>query len=283
MNNIVSSIILVCSLLIIGKISYAKQETYSGFVEANLRYISTEVTGTLKQTLVDRGQTVKKGSLLFLIEDDTQQSDLLANQSELLQTEKTIKEQLKLQIIYDNQIKRRLKLSNGKYIAEDEIDTLKTTLQRNQITITRLKSELDVIKAQLKKYRWLLEKQSAESPTDSIVYDIYFRSGEVVLAGRPIVALLVPNDMRIVFYVPGIKLKPLAIGQPITIKIQHSDSVFHGNISFIAQEAQFAPPVMFSEEQRARLVYEVEAKINSKDAIKLNPGQVITVYLNFDQ
>jgi HlyD family secretion protein len=50
-------------------------------------------------------------------------------------------------------------------------------------------------------------------------------------------------------------------------------------ISFIADRAEFTPPVLYSKENRAKLVYLVEARPAPDVAAKLNPGQPVDVTL----
>ena len=50
-----------------------------------------------------------------------------------------------------------------------------------------------------------------------------------------------------------------------------------GTISFISPQAEYTPPVIYSESSRAKLVYRIEARPPPKQAFLLNPGQPVVV------
>ena len=106
---------------------------------------------------------------------------------------------------------------------------------------------------------------------------IYHRSGEVVSAGAPILALLPPGNMKIRFFVPEAHLATVKPGDAVSVTCDGCPGDLTGTISFIASEPQFTPPVIYSLEERAKLVFLAEAHLSVPEAVR--PGLPVDVTL----
>ena len=107
--------------------------------------------------------------------------------------------------------------------------------------------------------------------------DTFFRAGEWVAAGQPVVSLLPPGATKARFFVPESELGAIAIGQAVSVACDGCSAPVAARISFISTQAEYTPPVIYSNSQRARLVFMVEARPDPKDAARLRPGQPIDV------
>ena len=113
---------------------------------------------------------------------------------------------------------------------------------------------------------------------EALVADTFFEAGEWVNAGQPVVALLAPGAVRARFFVPEAELGALAIGQAVQLRCDGCTAPAAARIDFIASRAEYTPPVIYSNAQRARLVFMVEARPETKeDARHLKPGQPVDV------
>jgi HlyD family secretion protein len=115
------------------------------------------------------------------------------------------------------------------------------------------------------------------SPVTGTVQQVYYRPGEMVPAGRPIVALLPPGNLKVRFYVPEAMLPRLAYGDVVKVNCDGCPPDITARISFIASSAEFTPPVIYSREERSKLVFLVEALPNKPEALRV--GQPIDVAL----
>ncbi len=120
-----------------------------------------------------------------------------------------------------------------------------------------------------------LAKRRVSAETAGVVQDVFFRPGEVVIAGQPVLSLLPPGNRRIRFYVPEPVLATLALGAPVAVTCDSCPADLGGKVSFIAQEAEYTPPVIFSREERRKLVFRVEAQLSGDAALPL--GLPVTV------
>ncbi len=104
---------------------------------------------------------------------------------------------------------------------------------------------------------WRAARCSARST--GTVQQIYFRVGELVPAGKPMVAILPPGNMKVRFFVNEAMLPKLELGDPVNIRCDGCADGLTAKISFIARTAEFTPPVIYSLEERSKLVFMIEA------------------------
>ncbi len=118
-------------------------------------------------------------------------------------------------------------------------------------------------RAALAQAEWRLAQKTGAAPTAGIVVDTLYRPGEMVPAGLPIVQLLPPANVKIRFFVPEEVVARIAIGQVVQVACDGCGAPVAATVRFISPRAEFTPPVIYSREQRARLVFMVEARPTS--------------------
>jgi len=116
-----------------------------------------------------------------------------------------------------------------------------------------------------------------QSPVTGLVQDTYYVRGECVTAGAPLVSLLPPQNIKLRFFVEERRLGAVRIGQTVAITCDGCPAPVAATVSYISPQAEFTPPVIYSREQRAKLVFLVEARPSPEDAIRLHPGQPVEV------
>jgi HlyD family secretion protein len=121
-----------------------------------------------------------------------------------------------------------------------------------------------------------LTKRIVASPAAGTVEEIYFRPGEVVKEGQGVIALLPPGNLKVRFFVQEPVRATLAVDQIVHVSCDGCGPGLTAKINFIARNAEFTPPVIFSQEQREKLVFLVEAR-PVDDTMKLTAGQPVTV------
>jgi HlyD family secretion protein len=124
---------------------------------------------------------------------------------------------------------------------------------------------------------WRLSQRRVTSPVAARVADVLARPGETMAAGAPVVSLLPPGNIFMRFFVPEADLARIHRGDAVTIRCDGYRSDIAATISFISPQAEYTPPVIYSEESRAKLVYLIEARPPPEQAALFNPGQPVTV------
>ena len=112
-----------------------------------------------------------------------------------------------------------------------------------------------------------------------MVQDTFFVEGEWVPAGRPVASLLPPGNVKARFYLPESALGALRIGQTVEISCDGCGAPIRATLSYVSAQAEYAPPVLYSKESRAKLVFLAEARPAPASASGLRPGQPVDVRL----
>jgi HlyD family secretion protein len=104
-----------------------------------------------------------------------------------------------------------------------------------------------------------------------------YREGEWVAAGNPVVRMLPPQNIKVRFFVPETVVGSLAIGHKVSLHCDGCVTDIPATVTYVSAEAEYTPPVIYSNETRGKLIYMIEAHPTREDAPKLHPGQPVSV------
>jgi HlyD family secretion protein len=191
---------------------------------------------------------------------------------------------------------RRQKLLDRGYASQADFDAAKTIYDVAAARVRELTANLAVAKlparedeiasaearvAQARAARdtakWRLDQRSLVAPSDGYVSDIVRRVGDVAGPQAPVVSFLPDGAIKLKIYVPEARLAGLAIGQSLAVRCDGCDSGLSADITYIAREPEFTPPVIYSLESRQTLVYLIEARAGKDKPLRLQPGQIVDV------
>ncbi len=145
--------------------------------------------------------------------------------------------------------------------------------------ILAARNKVDQARAALDNARWRLEQRQLFAPADGYVSDIIRRVGDVAGPTAPVVSFLPRNAVKVKVYVPEAALSSLALGQSLAIHCDGCPPGLTAGITYIARQAEFTPPVIYSRDNRQTLVYLVEARPPNDKPLRLQPGQIVDVDL----
>jgi HlyD family secretion protein len=135
--------------------------------------------------------------------------------------------------------------------------------------------------ARLNSAKTRLARRKVASPATGTIQQIYFRPGEMVPAGRPVVALLPPGNVKIRFFVAEAVLPTISLGDTVTVRCDGCAPDLAARVSFISRTAEYTPPVIYSLEERAKLVFLIEARPQRPENLRV--GQPVSVLLTTAQ
>jgi HlyD family secretion protein len=138
-------------------------------------------------------------------------------------------------------------------------------------------------RAALDMAEWRLAQRSVAAPVGGRVADVLAQPGETMAAGAPVVSLLPPANIFIRFFIPEPALSGVHRGDAVALACDGCPAGLRATISFISPQAEYTPPLIYSESSRAKLVFLVEARPPPEQASRLNPGQPIEVRLTGTQ
>lgn len=136
---------------------------------------------------------------------------------------------------------------------------------------------VDAARAALAMAQWRLDQRKVPAPVAARVADVLARPGETLAAGAPVVSLLPPENILVRFFVPETALATIHRGDTVALTCDGCAADLSATISFISPQAEYTPPVIYSESSRAKLVYLIEARPPPHQAQLLNPGLPVEV------
>ena len=200
---------------------------------------------------------------------DKIQSDLARNQSLLKSGAATV------QIV--DQEAADLRSANARVHAmEAALAQMRAPLGRES-EIKAQAAAVDAAQAALVMARWRLDQRHVVAPVSGAIADVLARPGETLAAGAPVVSILPPENIFVRFFVPEPALPGVHQGDEVALLCDGCPPDLTATISFIAPQAEFTPPVIYSESTRGKLVFLVEALPRPSEAPLLNPGQPVSV------
>ena len=289
--------------------------TVQGYVEGEFVYIAAPLPGRLETLFVQRGAQVKAGDPLFELENVQEKASLDEAKLRLAQIRAQLADakkgkrpteiesssaQLNLARVAlqfsEKELARRERLLVAKVVPLQEVDRFRSTRDQDRQRVTQLEAELGTarlgsrgdqvavvearmreIEAALTRSEWDLTQKRQTSPAAGQVFDTLYRTGEWIAAGRPAVVLLPPQNIKVRAFVPQQLLASIHQGDRMQVVVDGKSSPFVGTVRFVSPQAEFTPPVIYSRENRQKLVYLVELGFDGATAVQLHPGQPVDV------
>jgi HlyD family secretion protein len=304
---------LFCALALAG-CSPAPPAGYPGYVEGEFVRVAAPLSGTLLELAVQRGTEVAKEAPLFTLESEQERAaraeaqarvrqaqatlanlekarrppEIAAARAQLAQAQASLRQS-------DADLVRTQKLVADRFLPPQQRDQALAARDRDRGRVAELTQQLRVanlparsdeiaaanaeVKAAsdaLAQAQWRVEQKSQTAPVAGLVADTLYRAGEWVAAGAPVVSLLPPANVKLRFYIPETLVGSLRIGDAVTVRCDGCGADIPAQVRFIATQAEFTPPVIYSRENRSNLVFLVEAWPESPNPA-LHPGLPVEV------
>jgi len=287
-----------------------------GYVEGEFVYVASPFAGALESLSVRRGAQVRSGDALFALErvsekaarDEAERrlSQALANVEDARKGKRPTEiDSLKAQL---KQAQAALRLSTREVTRQEglrevpgaavelEVDRARAARDQDRQRVAQLEADLNTAllgsrtdqviaaeaevrarEAALARAEWELGQKRQQAPKSGLVFDTLYREGEWVPAGRPVVVLLPPENIKVRAFVSETRVGAIHPGDDAQISMDGVQKLFSGKVSYIAPRAEYTPPVIYSQESRDKLVFMVEVVFEPSAAADLNPGQPVDV------
>jgi HlyD family secretion protein len=287
----------------------------NGYAEGEYVYVAAPEGGWVTKVLVVRGAQVKVGDALFTLDAEAQaaQRDQAAAQvaqaqsqlsnarkgrrpDEIAAIEASLMQAKANLTLADNDLKRAAELKQRGFVSQSVLDAKRALHDASAQQVKQIESNLalarkgarsdelaaaqanlDGAKAALARAEYGLSQRRVLSKVAGRVEDTLRRAGEFVQPGGAVVQLLPPGNIKVRFFVPEAARSKLSVGREIGIGCDGCAKDMRARITFIASDAEFTPPIIYSVGSREKLVWMVEA-VPTNDA-RLSPGQPIDVIL----
>jgi HlyD family secretion protein len=266
--------LVLAMLLVLAACGRDTGNPWLGYVEGEDALISPPQPGWITHLVVQRGQWVKRGALLFTLDNihETAARDQAAANLHSMQAQLT-QEQAN-NFYMQTQLRRQTGLAKAKAGTPTSYDAALLGAQQSDRRIPQLEAQIKQTEGALADAEYQLSQRRVIAYTEGRVEDIFFREGEWAQSSTPVVEILPPTNIYVRFFIPETQLQTVKIGQKVRITCD-SCKPLDATVTFIAQQEEFTAPDIFSVGNREKLVFKSEARIPG--GMKLNPGQPVEV------
>jgi len=291
---------------------------WQGYVEGEFVLLASPYAGQLQKLHVRRGDRVEAGKPVFALEQESERAARLEAEQRMksaqarlenLQVPRRPEEIAALrQQVNQARAARELavlqlaqteKLFKDGFIARTRLDEARATRRREAARVREAEAqlrnaleplgregereaaeaEMAAANASLAQAAWRLEQKSVAAPMAALVQDTFFVEGEWVPAGRPVASLLPPGNVKVRFYVPETVLGSIQTGKQLEVRCDGCPQAIAARVTYISSQAEYTPPVLYTREQRVKLMFLIEARPDPARAAGLRPGQPVDLRL----
>jgi HlyD family secretion protein len=311
------TILPACLALALAACGNSGPEPLQGYVEGEYVRIAAPFAGTLVKLDIQRGQRVDAGAALFALEAENEdaarreaeervrraqaQVDDLRKGRRSTEIEAVRAQLAQAEVVAghgERELARQMDLAAKGFVSQQRVDDARADRDRDRAKVAELKAQLETARSgarpdeiraaefeaaaageALKQADWRLRQKTVAATVAGTVTDTLFVRGEWVPAGAPVVSMLPPANVKVRFFIPESRLGAVKIGQKVSLACDGCAAPVAAAVTYIAPQAEFTPPVIYSKDSRAKLVFLAEAKPQPADAMKLHPGQPVDVSL----
>jgi HlyD family secretion protein len=226
-------------LLLSGNGSGASALTGSGTVEAPEVAVSPLVAGTIVSAPATEGAPVKKGDVLFRIDDAVPKLQVAQAQAGV----------------------------NAATAARDQAKKD----DKSDADIAAAQAQLDQATAGLQLAQLQLSYCTVTAPADGVVLTKALDAGEAAAPGKTLATIGRLDELTVTVYVPESRIGLVKVGQRAKLTTDSTTSTFSCAVTTVASEAEFTPAQVETKDQRVKLVYAVKLSVTDSSGT-LKPG-----------
>src|SRR5438046_9783859 len=244
-----SAVHLSLALFLIPSCSSRFQIRFQGYVEGEFVYVASALAGQLDSLQVRRGDQVKVGDPLFALDETAEKAALDMARAAL--------------VLSEAEFARQEKLFRMGPAAAQDYDRARSTRDQDRQRVTQAE--------------WNFNQNRQAAPPVGLVSNPLFRQGEWVAAGKPVVALLPQQNIKVRAFVPETQVGSIHYGDTTQVTVDGVRDPFIGKVSYISPHAEYTPPGIYSRQSRAKLVFMIESVFDPEVSANLHPGQPVDV------
>lgn len=286
---------------------------YNGYLEADYVHVAPLGAGRILAIEAAEGDSVAEGQVLVTLEDTSQTAQLRAALAGVavaeanLQNLQTGSREAEIAVIRaamrkaeadrtlaQSTLARSAQLLAQGRVAPAQVDQDSAALASAEAQIDQLTAQLEVAqlpardaqrvaaeaaldgaRAEADLAQSALDDRTLLAPVGGTIERIYYEAGEVAASGAPVLSILPPGQIKAVFFLPEAERSGFALGDQLALGCDGCASGIRATITRLESDPQYTPPILYSRDERARLVFRAEARLTPVEG--LLPGQPITL------
>ena len=290
-GKILGLILLSLSLFSCDK-DAAKSDAFGNF-ELDKTFVSAEANGRILWLDIEEGKHLKAGEQIGQIDTlmlHYQEAQLLTQQQLILSNIPDVDAQMNVQKQQKKNLliqqKRMEKLFEKNAATQKQLDDVQAGIDLidAQMAATEVKRsniyvQAKAVDSQLETLGYQISRCRIMSPIDGEVLNQFARTGEMAVAGKPLLSMASMNDIVLKAFVSGTQLPHIKLNQKVKVLIDDNkkeNTSLEGEIIWIASEAEFTPKTVQTKEERVNLVYAFKVKVNHQGELKAGmPAEVV--------
>jgi HlyD family secretion protein len=286
---------------------------YYGYAEAEYVYVAARSAGVIEDIAVGEGDSVSMGDPLFAQSTDQLEAQLRAAQARIEAAQANVlnletgSRDAEIEVIRaslrkaesdltlaEGNLERSRRLLDQGVVSPARVDQDQANRDAAEAQVAQLQAQLAVAElpardaqviaaeanltaaqAEAEIVALQLDDRHIVAPVNGVVDRVFFEAGEMAGTGSPVVSLLPPDQIKIRFFIPETERAGFPIGTPLTISCDGCPQSYDAELSYLASDPQHTPPVIYSRDERSRLVFMAEARFVTDPA--LAPGEPVTI------
>jgi len=309
---------IVCSIPLIASLfsCAAAAPLAVGYVEGDYVLLAPIEVAQVQSLTVRRGDQVKKGSAVAQVEDADARIAVLQAEAALAQAraqladlkvgkrpeeiavleaavksadaqaEEAVRVRTRVEDLFKRGIATQAQMdeaSTAVEVSEAAIGQAKANLAVAGLparpeAINAAESQVKQAEQALQQARWRLSRRTIEAPAPGRIDDIIRNPGDIAGPAAPVISMLPEGAVKLTLFVPEPSFSSIEVGSMLSVGCDGCGSGLTARVSYVSPDPEFTPPVIYSLENRQKLVYLVEARPEG-GAAALQPGQIVDVRL----
>ncbi|MFZ2031474.1 MAG: HlyD family efflux transporter periplasmic adaptor subunit [Vitreimonas sp.] len=267
----------LCFAVLAAACTQRTNDALQGYGEADYVYLSSQDPGIVGELFVREGDAVAAGAPVFRLDPQRLGYEAQSAAAQQAAAANAIRTAQANAVLAERNYARGAQLAAQGFYPRARLDSDRAARDVANAELAQARREAGAAGAETSLAQARVHDTSTLAPAAGTIQQIFHRPGEVVAAGAPIVALLPPQNMKVRFFAPQAMLARLPVGARVSVTCDGCAHAFIGRVSFVASEPQFTPPVIYSLDQREKLVFLVEARFDAPTTIR--PGVPVDVRL----
>ena len=288
----------------------------TGYVEGEYVLIAPLASAQLLELPVARGDRVAAGQTVAVMESADAQIAVAQAQGALAQAENqlaNLQEGSRIEEIHvleaslasakaqadvaEKEVARQESLRTRNVTSQSQLDQVQTSAEVARARVAQAEASLagarlparpqqiEAARAAVAQSRaaldgaeWQLDQRRLRVPAPGTVFDLIRRPGELAGPSAPVLSYLPDGATKLRLYVPEADISRIAVGARLRVNCDGCADAA-ATVTYVSEDPEFTPPVIYSLQNRQKLVYLIEARPDA-GAAALKPGQIVDVDLS---